>query len=71
MSLFAKDGTAKLVAQCSCPLTAIRCVTRVYTEYATFHLGADGVTATSVVGVTLDELRRRVPVPLLAEQARR
>src|SRR3954451_21485659 len=31
MTLFAKDGTAKLVRDCTYPLTGLRCVSRVYT----------------------------------------
>ena len=31
MNLFAKDGTAKLVPECTYPLTGVRCVSRVYT----------------------------------------
>ena len=34
MNLFAKDGTAKLVSECTYPLTGLRCVSRVYTDYA-------------------------------------
>src|SRR5690606_13042124 len=41
MTLFAKDGSPKLVSQCSYPLTAAQCVCRVYTDYGVFDL-ADG-----------------------------
>ena len=39
MTLFAKDGTAKLVSECTYPLTGLRCVSRVYTDYAVFQVG--------------------------------
>ena len=41
MSLFAKDGTAKLVPECTYPLTGLRCVSRIYTEHAVFDIDID------------------------------
>jgi len=64
MKLFAKDGTPKLVPRCTYPLTGVGCVDRIYTDLATFHLTADGVVVRETFGVTLDELRAKVPVPL-------
>ena len=43
MTLFAKDGTAKLVPECTYPLTGVRCVTRVFTDYGVFQIGPDEV----------------------------
>ncbi|PPL18726.1 3-oxoacid CoA-transferase subunit B [Microterricola pindariensis] len=40
--LLGKDGTSKLVAACSYPLTGVRCVTRVYTDHAVFDVGESG-----------------------------
>lgn len=40
MTLFARDGSPKLVAECSYPLTGLGCVSRVYTDHAVFELGA-------------------------------
>ena len=42
MTLYAKDGTAKLVAECTYPLTGLRCVSRIYTDHALFEIAADG-----------------------------
>jgi 3-oxoadipate CoA-transferase beta subunit len=42
MNLFAKDGSAKLVADCTYPLTGLRCVSRVYTDHALFEIALDG-----------------------------
>jgi 3-oxoadipate CoA-transferase beta subunit len=64
MTMFAKDGSAKLVPTCSYPLTGVGCVSRVYTDLATMLLGPDGVTLTETFGLTVDELQGRVDVEL-------
>lgn len=61
MSLFAKDGSAKLVEACTMPLTGVACVSRVYTDHAVFDIGADGATVRETYGISLAELRERVP----------
>jgi 3-oxoadipate CoA-transferase beta subunit len=65
MTLFTKKGDAKLVAECSYPLTGVACVSRVYTDYAVFDIQPDGVHVLSTYGITLAGLRDRVPVKLL------
>ncbi|MET4599172.1 3-oxoacid CoA-transferase subunit B [Stenotrophomonas sp. 2694] len=71
MDLFTKHGESKLVAECSYPLTGLRCVSRVYTDVAVFDLGADGATVLEMVeGVDIDQLRELTGLPLaLAEGA--
>jgi 3-oxoadipate CoA-transferase beta subunit len=64
MTLFAKDGTPKLVGECSYPLTGVGCVDRVYTDVATFDLGPDGVVVRETHGLSYDELAGRLDVPL-------
>jgi len=64
MTLFTKKGEPKLVPSCTYPLTGKACVTRVYTDLATFHIGADGVHVTATDGITFDELAARLEVPL-------
>jgi 3-oxoadipate CoA-transferase beta subunit len=66
MTLFAKDGTAKLVPQCSYPLTGVHCVSRVYTDYAVFDVGAGGVQVAETFGTSFAELATRVDVILQA-----
>jgi 3-oxoadipate CoA-transferase beta subunit len=65
MTLFTKKGEAKLVPECSYPLTGVACVSRVYTDYAVFDLQPDGVHVLATYGITLAGLRGRVDVKLL------
>ena len=66
MNLFAKDGTAKLVPQCTYPLTGLRCVSRVYTEVATFDVdsAAGEVCVLETFGVDVATLSERVEIEL-------
>ena len=65
MTLFAKDGAAKLVPECTYPLTGLACVSRVYTDLALFEITGDGVRVLETFGTTVDELGKRLDVPLL------
>ena len=60
MSLFARDGSPKLVPECSCPLTGLACVSRLYTEHAVFDLGPDGAVLRETFGCTARELVARL-----------
>lgn len=64
MTLFAKDGTPKLVKECTYPLTGVGCVNRLYTDYAVFDLGPEGATVLETFGISYDELALRLDVPL-------
>lgn len=64
MSLFAKDGTPKLVGECTYPLTALSCVSRVYTELGTFAVGPDGTRVIATHGASFTDLAQRLEVPL-------
>jgi 3-oxoadipate CoA-transferase beta subunit len=64
MTLFAKDGSPKLVPACTYPLTGLRCVSRVYTDHATFDVGIDGATVLETFGISLADLRKRLDVDL-------
>jgi 3-oxoadipate CoA-transferase beta subunit len=64
MTLFTKDGTPKLVEHCRYPLTGLRCVSRVYTDYATFFIDAAGLKVRDTHGISLTELRKRLALPL-------
>ena len=60
MTLFAKDGSPKLVPQCTYPLTGVGCVNRVYTDLATFQVGPDGAVVLETFGISQAELDERL-----------
>ncbi|BCP12366.1 3-oxoadipate CoA-transferase subunit B [Mycobacterium paraintracellulare] len=66
MNLFAKDGTAKLVPACTYPLTGLRCVSYVYTDYAVFDINrVEGtVRVRETFGIGVHELRPRMRIAL-------
>jgi 3-oxoadipate CoA-transferase beta subunit len=64
MTLFAKDGTAKLVPECTYPLTGVHCVTRVFTDYGVFQIGPEGVAVSETYGISFADLATRVDVAL-------
>ena len=64
MSLFTREGRPKLVPECTYPLTGLRCVSRVYTEHAVFTIDDAGVHLVETFGMTPQELRRRVDLPV-------
>ena len=65
MTLFAKDGTPKLVDACTYPLTGLACVTRLYTDLATFELGPEGARVLTTYGVGAGELEERLGLTLV------
>jgi 3-oxoadipate CoA-transferase beta subunit len=64
MTLFAKDGSPKLVPECTYPLTGLACVYRLYTDLATFELGPDGARLLDTYGITARVLEDRLHVHL-------
>lgn len=63
MSLFAKDGSPKLVSTCTYPLTGKACVSRIYTELAIFELDPDtGTTVLETFGISAAQLRKKLGV---------
>jgi 3-oxoadipate CoA-transferase beta subunit len=65
MTLLAKDGSPKLVSECTYPLTGVGCVDRVYTDLATFEITAAGVRVLATHGTTYDELVDLLGIPLV------
>lgn len=60
MTLFAKDGSPKIVQNCSYPLTGLGCVSRVYSDYATFDFVHGELSLLETFGITPRELAERV-----------
>ncbi len=64
MTLFTRDGSAKLVPACTYPLTGVGCVSRVYTDVALFAVGPAGAVVLETFGTTVADLRGRLDVTL-------
>jgi 3-oxoadipate CoA-transferase, beta subunit len=62
MTLFGRDGSPKLVPTCSYPLTAVGCVSRVYSEYGVFLLTDHGVVARETYGISRNDLAARLEI---------
>lgn len=62
MELLTKDGSSKLVPNCTYPLTGIGCVSRIYTDIAIFDITVKGVSVVEMTpGLTLGDLQALVP----------
>lgn len=60
-----KNGEAKIVQQCSYPLTGMGCVNRIYTDLAVIDVTPNGLVVSEMVpGLTLDELQKLTDAPL-------
>jgi len=65
MELLSRDGTPKLVPECTYPLTGVRCVSRVYTDLAVFDLLDGQVFVRNRFGVEFEELQALLDIPLV------
>jgi 3-oxoadipate CoA-transferase, beta subunit len=60
-----RKGAPRLLNRCALPLTAVRCVTRVYTDLAVIDVTADGLLVREMIdGLSAQDLRDRTEAPL-------
>jgi 3-oxoadipate CoA-transferase, beta subunit len=65
MEHLTKSGESKIVPRCTCPVTALACVARIYTDLAVIDVAPEGLVVTDIVpGLAFDELARLTAVPL-------
>lgn len=68
MDLLTKQGTSKVVPQCTYPLTGIACVKRIYTDMATLECTPDGLVLIDLVdGLTRGELEGLLGLKVILE----
>jgi len=68
-----KDGDAKIVDQCSYPLTGVECIDTIYTDLAVIDVTSDGLSVREMVAdMELDELQEKTAAEIrLANDWRR
>ena len=60
-----KDGTPKIVRECTLPLTGLRSVNRIYTDLAIIDVTPDGLVAREKIeALSLEDLQARSGAPL-------
>lgn len=65
MDLLTKQGVSKIVSVCSYPLTGLQCVSRIYTEVATFECTPNGLHLIDAVeGLSIEALQGMVGQPV-------
>ncbi|WP_129657610.1 3-oxoacid CoA-transferase subunit B [Rothia uropygialis] len=64
MNLLSKDGSAKLVRECTFPLTGVGCVSRAYTDLAIFELDGGRVHVRETFGIDAAQLAEELDVEL-------
>jgi len=66
MEHLTKQGASKIVTACTCPVTGLRCVDRIYTDLAVIDVTRDGLVVVDIApGLAFDELQSLTGVPLV------
>ena len=65
MEHLTRSGHSKIVPQCTYPVTALKCVSRIYTDLAVIDVTRNGLVVVDVIdGLSHEELERLTGVPL-------
>ena len=59
-----RKGAPRLLEKCALPLTAVRCVKRVYTDLAVVDVTPEGFVVREMVEISREELQQKTGAPL-------
>ena len=59
-----RKGAPRLLEKCALPLTAVKCVSRIYTDLAVVDVTPQGFVVAEMVEISRDELQAKTGAPL-------